>query len=59
MSKVTNIPKDEADDIFKIYNLKAKIKEQIFDEFKQFKLQTSIRKFIKKTAQKIGNFSKV
>lgn len=53
MSKVTNIPKNEADEIFNIYNLEADKKQQIFDEFKQFKLQTSIRKFIKKTAKKI------
>jgi glyoxylase-like metal-dependent hydrolase (beta-lactamase superfamily II) len=53
MSRVTNIPKDEADEIFNIYNLEAQMKEQIFDEFKQFKLQTSIRRFIKKTSKKI------
>ncbi len=53
MSRVTNIPKDEADEIFNIYNLDTQKKEKIFDEFKQFKLQTSIRRFIKKTAKKI------
>ncbi len=52
MSRDPKIPKDEAERLLEIFKLDIKQKNQIFQEFKKFPLQTSIRKFIKKFSKR-------
>ena len=52
MSRDFKIPKEVAERLLDIFKLDVEQKNQIFQEFNEFPLQTSIRKFIKKVSKK-------
>ena len=52
MSRDFKIPRDVAERLLDIFKLDVEQKNQIYQEFDEFPLQTSIRKFIKKVSKK-------
>ncbi len=52
MSRDFKLPKEDAERLLNIFKLDVEQKNQIFQEFNKFPLQTSIRKFIKKVSER-------